>query len=1012
MANVGYATLQIIPSMRGVHQKISADLNGIANQAGTQAGGLMGTSMGRAMSKGLEVAAKATAATVAATTGVAIASLVSGYSRMTTIQDSAAALTISLGDSAAAASLLDDVLGVVRGTPFNLDAFAQGAQQLVGMGIEAEKVPGYLTAIGEASATQGSRAGEMADRLTTVFGQISASGQVSLNDIWRVSDTGVNALAILANHYGVTTDEMKKMVSQGVVPADEALDVLSTGIMEGSDGVAGRTVALAGTMEALRRTVSGAVGGIEPAMARMGAAFIEPFSPLIVAGANALSDTFDVLGERLGAMAARIAATDAFERLVAFLEQAPGAVDGFLDSLAPAAPMIGAVVTGLTLFGTAASNIPVLGSLAGSINPLVGAFAALALATPEAREALAGVIEEAAPLAQELVSSLMPVLADLSEIAAAVLPPAIGLFGSALTLALEVAIPLADIISGLTGFLAEHAELVVAAGAAWAVFRAQAALSTIVTGLLGVAAGFESIQVAARARGISTAAAGLSSLKGKVTALVGSLNPAVAVGAAFVALIGVELWQASERGRKAVEKATETVNEYTESLNIDPTNYDSILRGLEEIETTMAAIEGTTFELGTEEQLAYVQATKAELEALRGVYEELEGDAARAHRAQVIAAAETGVSVQEAARWARELGIDLTQTGLAGQDATQELVDGINEANSAASRQVVSSAFEDIAAETQKATERVTEWGNALDAVLGNKTNLINAEIAYTEAVNGLTESFIENGREVNTSTENGIANSRALEARAEAAKGVANAIAEETNSTEAGTNALIMHREQMIKDMIQAGFTREAAEELTNTYLATPDEISTLVELNKTQAERDANSWMQKVREMPGFKHMFVHADTATAERILNHVARDRVATIRAHGVFGAAWEMVGLASGGFLGPQFGGIAGRDSIPAMLMPGEYVVRKSAVDRLGVNFLDKLNKGKLPGYANGGEVRYSPMSMRSVSGPVSAPVAVRTGPGVEFSGPIHLHDDVDIDSLGRRMAFAASARSL
>lgn len=37
------------------------------------------------------------------------------------------------------------------------------------------------------------------------------------------------------------------------------------------------------------------------------------------------------------------------------------------------------------------------------------------------------------------------------------------------------------------------------------------------------------------------------------------------------------------------------------------------------------------------------------------------------------------------------------------------------------------------------------------------------------------------------------------------------------------------------------------------------------------------------------------------------------------------------------------GGIQGRDSVPAMLMPGEYVLRKSAVDALGTNFLNDLN---------------------------------------------------------------------
>lgn len=56
-------------------------------------------------------------------------------------------------------------------------------------------------------------------------------------------------------------------------------------------------------------------------------------------------------------------------------------------------------------------------------------------------------------------------------------------------------------------------------------------------------------------------------------------------------------------------------------------------------------------------------------------------------------------------------------------------------------------------------------------------------------------------------------------------------------------------------------------------------------------------------------------------------------------------------LSNGGFI-PKLraaagklvrGGIQGRDSVPAMVMPGEYILKKSAVDALGTNFLNDLN---------------------------------------------------------------------
>jgi TP901 family phage tail tape measure protein len=54
------------------------------------------------------------------------------------------------------------------------------------------------------------------------------------------------------------------------------------------------------------------------------------------------------------------------------------------------------------------------------------------------------------------------------------------------------------------------------------------------------------------------------------------------------------------------------------------------------------------------------------------------------------------------------------------------------------------------------------------------------------------------------------------------------------------------------------------------------------------------------------------------------------------------------GFNSGGMVPKYFasGGYGrGSDTIPAMLTPGEYVVRKSAVDRLGVNALNSINNG-------------------------------------------------------------------
>tara|TARA_R110002020_G_scaffold3120_4_gene14324 strand:- start:1048 stop:8394 length:7347 start_codon:yes stop_codon:yes gene_type:complete len=74
------------------------------------------------------------------------------------------------------------------------------------------------------------------------------------------------------------------------------------------------------------------------------------------------------------------------------------------------------------------------------------------------------------------------------------------------------------------------------------------------------------------------------------------------------------------------------------------------------------------------------------------------------------------------------------------------------------------------------------------------------------------------------------------------------------------------------------------------------------------------------------------------------------------------AAMQIGGRASGG---PVTGGSGIRDDVPAMLTGGEFVMRKSAVDKHGVGFMNKLNEGRVQGFANGGAV----MNQRDILDP-------------------------------------------
>lgn len=80
---------------------------------------------------------------------------------------------------------------------------------------------------------------------------------------------------------------------------------------------------------------------------------------------------------------------------------------------------------------------------------------------------------------------------------------------------------------------------------------------------------------------------------------------------------------------------------------------------------------------------------------------------------------------------------------------------------------------------------------------------------------------------------------------------------------------------------------------------------------------------------------------------------------------------EAVTAATGGYIrGP---GTSTSDSIPARLSAGEYVMRASAVERFGVDFMHAVNAHRLPGLADGGPVGM-PMSTPVSLNPPMMPV--------------------------------------
>lgn len=171
-----------------------------------------------------------------------------------------------LGGKEAASALYGSLLDIAKGSTFAQETFLECGKKLVGMGVDADTTKAILQATTDAVAGFGGSA-ENIKSVTDAFAKMSNSGRLSMEEVNTLSDNGVQALKILANQYGVSTDEMRAMISDGAVPAKEAIEQLTSGIENGTDGAAGMTQAMSGMAASLKAgSLTGAFDGVNSAI--------------------------------------------------------------------------------------------------------------------------------------------------------------------------------------------------------------------------------------------------------------------------------------------------------------------------------------------------------------------------------------------------------------------------------------------------------------------------------------------------------------------------------------------------------------------------------------------------------------------------------------------------------------------------------------------------------------------------------------------------------------------------
>lgn len=170
-------------------------------------------------------------------TAMGVAALRTGIQYNTLQQTTRAALTTLTGSAAEASAQMDKLDEFARTSPFAKQTFIQAQQQLLGFGMQADKVLPTLDAIQNAVAAFGG-SNQQISEIAFIMAQIQAAGKITAVDLMQLGQRGVDAATLIGSQMGMTGAQIRESITAGSLSAQDALDALTAGMDERFGGAA------------------------------------------------------------------------------------------------------------------------------------------------------------------------------------------------------------------------------------------------------------------------------------------------------------------------------------------------------------------------------------------------------------------------------------------------------------------------------------------------------------------------------------------------------------------------------------------------------------------------------------------------------------------------------------------------------------------------------------------------------------------------------------------------------
>ncbi len=205
------------------------------------------------------------------------AAAVKSAADLETLETSFVSLT---GGAEQAAMMMKQLNEFTAQTPFQIEAVANSARQLIASGTDISQVNEQLQFLGDIAATSG----KSIDEITAVFAKVQAKGKVELESLNQLAERGIPIFTALSEATGLPAEKL----GAGRVTVEQFNAVLKSFAEEG--GFA------AGAMERLSQTAAGkfstALDNAKQALAVVG----EKLLPLVSQGLDSLTSAFRGFG--------------------------------------------------------------------------------------------------------------------------------------------------------------------------------------------------------------------------------------------------------------------------------------------------------------------------------------------------------------------------------------------------------------------------------------------------------------------------------------------------------------------------------------------------------------------------------------------------------------------------------------------------------------------------------------------------------------------------------------------